>query len=123
MKAHGGVDVQIHIFFLHRHQLNVSGQLHVPAALTPEESTPGTHWIRGWVDPRVSLDDVEQRKLVTLQGLELRPSIIKPVASRYTVRQWIWRKQTYVTSIIANTGVCEWSEYIRGCPQSLNNVP
>jgi hypothetical protein len=34
---------------------------------------PVTHWIGGWVDARVGLDDVEKIKLLTLPGLELRP--------------------------------------------------
>jgi hypothetical protein len=36
------------------------------------------------VDPRAGLDDVEKRKLLTLPGLELDPSIVELVASRYT---------------------------------------
>jgi hypothetical protein len=35
------------------------------------ERAPGTHWIGGWVGPRVSLDDVEKRKFLTLLGFEL----------------------------------------------------
>jgi hypothetical protein len=31
------------------------------------------NWIRGWVDPRTDMDDVEKRKLLTLPGLELQP--------------------------------------------------
>jgi hypothetical protein len=34
--------------------------------------------------PRAGLDDVEKRKLLTVQGLELHPSVVQPVASRYT---------------------------------------
>jgi hypothetical protein len=50
----------------------VSGQLHVPAALPPGERASATHWIRGWVDPRAGLDDMEKRKFLILPGLELR---------------------------------------------------
>jgi hypothetical protein len=32
---------------------------------------PGTHCIRGWVDPRTCLYDLEKRKLLLLPGLEL----------------------------------------------------
>jgi hypothetical protein len=32
----------------------------------------------------IDLDYVEKRKFLTKLGLELRPSVIKPVASRYT---------------------------------------
>jgi hypothetical protein len=35
--------------------------------------TPRTHWIGGLVGRRGGLDDVEQRKFLTLPGLELRP--------------------------------------------------
>jgi hypothetical protein len=48
--------------------MGVSGQLHYPASLLP-----GTHWIRGWVEPRASLDDVENKKFLTLPRLELQP--------------------------------------------------
>jgi hypothetical protein len=44
------------------------GQLHALAALPP-----GTHWLGGWVDPRAGPDDVEKRKFLILQALELRP--------------------------------------------------
>jgi hypothetical protein len=39
----------------------VSGQLHAPAALSPGERTPGTHWIGGIVGPRTRLVFVEKR--------------------------------------------------------------
>jgi hypothetical protein len=42
-----------------------------PRSLYPGERAPGTHWIGGWVDPRASLDDVKERKFLTLPGLEL----------------------------------------------------
>jgi hypothetical protein len=35
--------------------MEMSGQLHAPAALPPRKS-PGTHWIGGWVGPRSSLE-------------------------------------------------------------------
>jgi hypothetical protein len=41
-------------------------------------------WIGGWVGPRASLDGVEERKILTLPGLELRPLGRPAVASRYT---------------------------------------
>jgi hypothetical protein len=62
----------------------VSGQLRALAALPPVKSPSGSDSIGGWVGPRVGLDDVEKRKFVTLQGLELRPSAVQPVASRCT---------------------------------------
>jgi hypothetical protein len=53
--------------------MEVSGQLHIPAALTPGKEPPSTRWIGGGANPRVGLDDVEKRKFLTLAGLELRP--------------------------------------------------
>jgi hypothetical protein len=35
------------------------------------------------VDPRAGLDDVENRKFLTLPGLELDRSAVQPIASRY----------------------------------------
>jgi hypothetical protein len=67
MKAYGGVDVQIHVFLT---SALVGGEW---SALRPGRFTSGTHWIRGWVDPRAGLDDVEKRKFLTLPGLEFRP--------------------------------------------------
>jgi hypothetical protein len=43
-----------------------------PGRFNPTERSPGTCWIRGWVDPRASLDVLEERKFFTLPGLELR---------------------------------------------------
>jgi hypothetical protein len=61
----------------------VSGQLHTYATLTPGGRTPGTHWIGGWMSPEDGLNDKEKRKFLILPGLELRPSVIQPIASRY----------------------------------------
>jgi hypothetical protein len=48
----------------------MSGQLHAQAALPPWNELLV---LIGWVDPRASLDDVENRTFFTLPGLELRP--------------------------------------------------
>jgi hypothetical protein len=72
LKAYGVVDVEIHIF------LEVSSQLHAPAALPPRENPPGTHWIGGLVEA------TEKRNFLTLPGLEFDPSVVQPVASRCT---------------------------------------
>jgi hypothetical protein len=66
MKAYGGVDVQMHIFLT---SAQAGGEW---SASLLGRFSPGIHWIGGWVDPRVGLEDVK-RKLLTLQGLELRP--------------------------------------------------
>jgi hypothetical protein len=72
MKAYRGVDVYIHIFLT---SALVGGEWSTSrlGRFTPGERAPGTHWIGGWVDPRAGLDDLEMRKFLTLQGLELRP--------------------------------------------------
>jgi hypothetical protein len=73
MKAHGTV---IQIFLtsaLGGGELSASR----PCRFTPGERTLGTHWIGGYVGPRVGLDrldDMENRKFLTVPGLELRPS-------------------------------------------------
>jgi hypothetical protein len=58
----------------------MSGHLHAPATLCPVKE-PGTHWIKGWVDPRVGLDNVEERKFLPLPGLEIQRLACR--ASRY----------------------------------------
>jgi hypothetical protein len=72
MKAYGGEDVWIHIFLT---STLAGGEWSAsrPGRFTPGERAPGTHWIGGWVDPRAGLEDVEERKFLTLPGLELRP--------------------------------------------------
>jgi hypothetical protein len=59
MKAYGGVNIYIHIFLT---SVLVGGEWSdsCPGCFTPGERVPGTHWIRGWVDPRTGLDDVEE---------------------------------------------------------------
>jgi hypothetical protein len=50
----------------------VSGHLHAPEALPPPPPAP--HWIGGWVDPWVGMDNmVAGVKLLTLPGLKLCP--------------------------------------------------
>jgi hypothetical protein len=46
---------------------------------TPGERPPNTHWIGGWLGPRVSFGTVE-KSLVPLPGIELRPSRMWSVA-------------------------------------------
>jgi hypothetical protein len=64
------VDVQVHIFLtwaLAGGEWSAS----LPGRFTSGEVAPGIHWIGGWVDPRVGMDDVEDRTFLTLPGLEL----------------------------------------------------
>jgi uncharacterized membrane protein YdcZ (DUF606 family) len=46
--------------------MDVSGQLHDPAALPPGKS-PWYHWIGGWVGLRAVLDAVLKRKIPSTQ--------------------------------------------------------
>jgi hypothetical protein len=50
-----------------------------PRPLYPRGKSPSTHWIGGRVNPRAGLDDVENRKILTPPGLELR-SLGHPVS-------------------------------------------
>jgi hypothetical protein len=76
--------------------MEVSGQLHTPAALPPRERAPGTHWIGGWVSPRAVLDAVVKRKIPS-PCRESNPRIwlVQAVAQRYLrdiaidVAKWI----------------------------------
>jgi hypothetical protein len=70
MKAYGGVDVKIHEFLasaLVRGEWSASR----PCCFTPGERALGTHWIGGWVGPRIGLDNVERRTILPLPGLEI----------------------------------------------------
>jgi hypothetical protein len=56
-----------------------------PLPLYPRGNRPRYLFLIGvWVGPRARLDDMETRKFLSLPGLELDPSVIQPVASRYT---------------------------------------
>jgi hypothetical protein len=86
MNTYGGMDVQMHIFLISA--LAGGGWRRVvsfmPSSFTPKERAPGTHWIGGWVGPRTSLDDVEGRKILPLQGLNSNPLALLLIASCYT---------------------------------------
>jgi hypothetical protein len=41
--------------------MEVSGQLHAPATLSPKKAI-GTHWIGGWVGPRAVVDTMVKGK-------------------------------------------------------------
>jgi hypothetical protein len=60
--------------------MEVSGEIHAPAALTPGKN-PGTHCIEGCVGPRASLY-CNGKNLLLLPRFE--PRNVQPAASRYT---------------------------------------
>jgi hypothetical protein len=71
--------------------MEVSGQLHAPAALLPGKETFGTHWIRGWVGTRASLNAVAIRKFPAPAGD--RTPAFQPVAQllfwlSYPLSEW-----------------------------------
>jgi hypothetical protein len=64
MKPQRGLDVYINVF------LEVSGQLHAPAALSLGKFP--RYLLGRRLGPTTGLDDVERRKILRLPGLELR---------------------------------------------------
>jgi hypothetical protein len=48
-----------------------------PSRFTPGERAPGTHWIGGWVGPRVGLDAMEKKKVCSCR----EPNPDSPVRS------------------------------------------
>jgi hypothetical protein len=46
--------------------MEMGGQFHSPAALSPWIEPAGTHWIGGWVDPRLGLGTVTKIKMEEL---------------------------------------------------------
>jgi hypothetical protein len=58
--------------------MDVSGQLHASTALPPGDRAPGTHWIGGWVGPRVDLGAVEKRKILhCMESNTAPPTVVR----------------------------------------------
>jgi hypothetical protein len=72
--------------------MEVSHQLHAPAGLPPGEIVPDTHWIRGWVGPKASLDVVEE----TLPHAAIRIPVLQ------LKRLWTCRKTDYYLNLNLN---------------------
>jgi len=51
--------------------MEVSDQIHAPAALSPGKGPLRTHWIGGWVGPRAGLDAMVKRKIPSPQHRSL----------------------------------------------------
>jgi hypothetical protein len=61
--------------------MEVSGQLHAPAALLPRERALGTHCIGGRMGPRAVMDVVVKRKIPSpRQESNPRTLFVQPVA-------------------------------------------
>jgi hypothetical protein len=70
------------------HYLEVNGQLHDPAALTPrKEPPPLTHWIR-LCGPSACQDDMQKWTFLTLPELELR-FLGRPAVSHSLYRLYV----------------------------------
>jgi hypothetical protein len=67
-----------------QHFLDLGNSWRWVVSFTPRPG-PGTHWIAGWMDPRAGLDDVEKRKFLPLQELQLRP-LGRPARRLYRLR-------------------------------------
>jgi hypothetical protein len=87
MKTNGGVDVKNYIF-LTTALMEVSDQLHDPAALLSREEPPSIHYIGGWISPRTGQDDVKRRKTYPLSGFELRPLSRQKIAESPYKKGW-----------------------------------
>jgi hypothetical protein len=72
MKVYGGVDVWTHVFLT---STLAGGEWSAswPGRFTHGERARRTHWIGGWVGTAAGLDDVKERKFLTLPELKLRP--------------------------------------------------
>jgi hypothetical protein len=81
MQVYEGDHVEIHISLT---LVLVAGEWSVsrPDRFTPGERAPSTHSTGGWVGPRAGLDNMQNRIFLTLLGLN--PSVVQPIASRYT---------------------------------------
>jgi hypothetical protein len=65
-KTYGWMEIQLHAFLT----LALDGDEWLasqPGRLNPRERAPGAHWIGGWLDPRVGLDAIANRKENLLQ--------------------------------------------------------
>jgi hypothetical protein len=83
----GGGEAQFHAFLTAALlYMEVSGHLHVPAAL-PAEKDPSTHGIGGWMGPRASLDAVKRKILFRCRESSLCSLITIPAQMRVLVQK------------------------------------
>jgi hypothetical protein len=64
--------------------MEVSGQLHILAALTSRNKS-GTHQIGSWVSLTASLDVLEKRKSLLLPGFKPLTQLIESCHTDYTI--------------------------------------
>jgi hypothetical protein len=83
----------------------MSGQHHAPAAFSPGERDPGTHWIGGWISPRAEVDAVKERKSLASVGIRLQflgypaHSLVTELFCLYIRRTLLKRKLFHVSNI------------------------
>jgi len=58
--------------------MEMSGLIHAPGSFNPGRD-PGTHWMEGWMGPRVGLGAVVRTRSLFLNPVGNRPSVIQPV--------------------------------------------
>jgi hypothetical protein len=79
MKAYGGVDAYIHLFWTSA-QVGGDWSASRPGRFTPGERVPSTNWM----GTRSGLDDVGDEKSRPYRYSNSDPSAVQPVVSRYT---------------------------------------
>jgi hypothetical protein len=80
MKTYWGVEVKLHTFLTSALD-GVQWLASCAGSFIPRERVPDTHWIGGWVGPRVVLDAVVKRKIPNpRRELNPRTPIVQPVA-------------------------------------------
>jgi hypothetical protein len=90
----------------------------MPFLLYPQIRAPSTYWIGGWVVPRVSLDNIEKIKYLTLPEFEIGPlghpaqSQLQEITRKSMIIQcsicvgglWFVKIGTKITSILGTMG-------------------
>jgi hypothetical protein len=100
MKAYGGVNVYVHVLMT---LALVRGEWSALRSgyFTLGERASGTHWMGGWMDLRVGLDDMEKSKFLTLQ--ELRP-LGRPICSQSLYRLLMMNVLVIITNYKMRNG-------------------
>jgi hypothetical protein len=78
---YGGVIVYMHVFLTLALDCERSASCSGPFA--PGEIEPRTPWLGGWIGLTAGRDDVEERILLTPQGLLLRPQVANSAGTMY----------------------------------------
>jgi hypothetical protein len=83
MKVYWGIGGIAPLILWPRQQMEVSGQLHAPAAFPPKERASGALWTGVWVGPIAILDTVVKRKIPSSRREpNPRTPIVQSIAQR-----------------------------------------